>query len=467
MKQIFLTLSLLALFVNTATANDQIEALFEPDARNQRVMQIEAAIALSQADFGFVNSDGAKEIAAKATSEYAPLDEIEAEYDRVRHRMVALLNVWRRSLSDEASNALHKGVTTVDVYDTVLVLQLLDAIDLMEADMLALESDLLCLAQAHKDTPMIGRTLGQHALPITFGKKVATWAAQVRRNMERLDDVRKRLHRSGVLKGAVGTHAGLGPDAIAIEQGVSKRLGLARPDPADWRATRDNFAEYAQTLALIAKSHAAIGGEIFRLQATDVGELYERRRASAVGSSTMPHKRNPSLSEALLHYGRTIPATASVVLDDVESVFERDNTSRPNRTLEQITQEAGDMIGATRRLINRLEINPEQMRTNIDRTRGLVMSQRILLFLGNYMSREEAEHELRRAVSDVLSSDVNFRDRLLSDPVLGPHLVDEIDSLLDPAALLVLSAAQVDAVRAMAERKREEVSQPPLQACSD
>lgn len=466
LKRAALLMSLLASLVMPASANDQIDALFAPDARNQRVLDIEAAIALAQADVGFVDAAGAAEIARKADTAFAPLAEIEVENDRVRHRMVALLNVWRRSLSPGASNALHKGVTTVDVYDTVLVLQLLDAIDLMEADLLALENDMLCLADAHKTTPMMGRTLGQHALPITFGKKVATWSAQVRRNLERLDEVRARLRRSGVLKGAVGTHAGLGADAVTVERGVSKRLGLDRPDPADWRANRDVFAEYAQTLALIAKSHAAIGGEIFRLQSTDVGELYERRRASAVGSSTMPHKRNPSLSEALIYYGRTIPATATVILDDVESVFERDNTSRPNRTLEEITQDAGNMIGATRRLIQRLEIDPDRMRENIDQTGGLVMSQRILLFLGQSMDREEAEVRLREAVSDVLEGDLTFRARLLADPELGTHLSDHLDELLDPEAVLTLSAYQVDAVRKATKAERTKSGQPELNLCA-
>ena len=466
LKLILWSLTLSLIIAAPAVSNDQIDALFMPDARNQRVIDIEAAISLAQADVGFVDADGAAEVASKANTSYAPLPEIDAEYDRVRHRMVALLNVWRRSLSDEASNALHKGVTTVDVYDTVLVLQVLDAIDLMEADMLALEGDLLCLAEQYKSTPMMGRTLGQHALPITFGKKVASWAAQTRRNIERLDDVRQRLRRSGVLKGAVGTHAGLGPDGMRVEAGVSERLGLEAPDPADWRAARDNFAEYAQTLALIAKSHAAIGAEIFRLQSTDVGELYERRRASAVGSSTMPHKHNPSLSEALVHYGRTIPATASVILDDVEAVYERDNTSRTNRTLEEMTQEAGDMIAATRRLISRLEIKPDQMRANIDRTGGLIMSQRILLFLGEHMSREAAEHALREAVTDVLETDVTYRNRLLTDPVLGPLLAKDIDDLLNPETALGLSREQVDAVRAMSVRERARAGQPSLAACS-
>ena len=180
----------------------------------------------------------------------------------------------------------------------------------------------------------------------------------------------------------------------------------------------------------------------------------------------MPHKRNPSLSEALIHYGRTVPATAHVILDDIVAAYERDNTSRPNRTLEEITQETGEMIGATRRLISRLEINPDRMRENIDRTGGLIMSQRILHYLGEHMDREEAEQALRKAVTDVLEADIRYRDRLLSDPVLGPLLSDDIDGLLDQETALGLSSEQVDAVRVKAAKERMKSNQPPLKACS-
>jgi len=431
-----------------------IPGLFEPDQRNGLVMEIEAAIAGAQAELGIVPEDAAAEIARKANTRYAPLDEVNAEYEIVRHRMVALLNVWRRSLSDEASDALHRGVTTVDIYDTVKVLQLLEAVDLMILGMHGIEQDLACLAQEHRDTPMMGRTLGQHALPITFGKKVSVWLAQTRRNIDRLYEVRARLRSSGVLKGAVGSYLGLGEQGMEVERLVSQRLGLDAPEPADWRPARDVFAEYAQVLALIAKSNAAIGGEIYRLQMTDIGELVERRPARAVGSSTMPHKRNPSLSEALVYHGRTIPALAGVILDDVEAIFERDNTSRPNRTLEAISLEAADMLGDTQRLIGRLEVDPGRMRENLSQTDGMIMSQRIVLFLGETMSREEAETRMRAAANESLETQQAFRGVLLGDPVIGPRLEEDIDRLLDPTTSLGLAARQVDATLDWIDGKR-------------
>jgi len=429
----------------SAQSAREIPDLFAPDHRNGLVMEIEAAIAGAQAELGIVPEDAAVEIARKADTRYAPLDEVTAEYEIVRHRMVALLNVWRRSLSEEAGDALHRGVTTVDIYDTVKLLQLLDAIDLMIAEMREIEQGLACLTRQYRDTPMMGRTLGQHALPITFGKKVSVWLAQTRRNIDRLYEVRARLRTSGVLKGAVGSYLGLGEQGMEVERLVSQRLGLDTPEPADWRPARDVFAEYAQVLALIAKSNAAMGGEVYRLQMTDIGELVERRPTRAVGSSTMPHKRNPSLSEALVYHGRTIPSLADVILDDVEAIFERDNTSRPNRTLESITREAADMLDDTRRLIGRLEVDPGRMRENLSQTDGMIMSQRIVLFLGETMSREEAETRVRAAATASLETGEAFRDALLGDPVIGPRLAGDIDGLLDPTTSLGLAGEQVDA----------------------
>jgi len=427
-----------------ARPSESVEDLFKPDHQNQLVLKVEAAIASAQAAEGVIPASAAREIEAKADIRYAPLADVRKEYSKVRHRMVAILNVWKRSMSKDAADHVHFGVTTVDVYDTVLILQVLDAIEAYRTDMLAIEDQMLALAEAHRDTPMIGRTLGQHALPITFGKKVAVWAAVNRRNIERLEEVRDRLRRLGVLKGAVGTHLGLGPKGAAIEQRVSKSLGLLEPGPADWHGARDVLAEYGLTLALISKSYAAIGDEVFRLQMTDIDEVAEVRPDTAVGSSTMPQKSNPSLSEALIHHGRTIPRLSEVLLDDVVNAFERDNTSRPIEVVEDISIASADMVSDAASLLKRLEVHKEQMRANLDRTGGLIMSQRIVLYLSDEIGRELAEEHVRMAAAATLKGEGDFRAVLLSDPVIGPRLKGRLDGLLDPTTYLGLSAEEVD-----------------------
>ena len=421
-----------------------VEDLFSPGHRNQLVLNIEGAIAAAQAAEGVIPEPAAREIQDKAHIRYTPEDEIAREYSKVRHRMVAILNVWKRSMSKAAADHVHYGVTTVDVYDTVRILQIRESIQLLIRDMSAIEEQLIAMAEAHRDTPMIGRTLGQHALPITFGKKVAVWAAVNRRNIERLEEVRVRVEHLGVLKGAVGTHLGLGDSGIAVERRVSESLGLSEPGPADWHGARDVFAEYALTLALISKSYAAIGGEVFRLQMTDIAEVSESRSSTAVGSSTMPHKQNPSRSEALIHYGRTVPRLAEVLLDDMENAFERDNTSRPNQVLEEITVASADMLSDAALLLRRLDVHEAQMRANLDRTDGMIMSQRIVLFLAGAVGREVAEEHVRAAAYAAAEDGGGFRAALLSDPRIGPLLKGRIDTLLDPETYLGLAAQQVD-----------------------
>ena len=312
---------------------------------------------------------------------------------------------------------------------------------------------------------MIGRTLGQHALPITFVAKASVWAAQNRRNINRLHETRERLLSSGVLKGAVGTYLWLGDRGMDIERGVSSRLGLAPPEPADWRAARDVFAEYAQVLALTARSNANIGGEVFRLQSTDIGEVRARLAATAVGSSTMPHKRNPNLSEALIHHGRTIAALSEIVLADVENMFERDNTSRPNDTLGDISIEAAKMLIDANRLIARLEVDPVRMRANMNLTDGMIMSQRLMLHLTETMGREEAETRVRLAAERSLTSGKGFRAELLADPVLSQELGGTLDALLDPLADLGLAIQQTEATRDWISEIRTQRGEPPLRSC--
>ncbi len=449
-----------ALGQSDTTAPDEVEDIFTDEYRNGLVMDVEAAFSQAQAEFGVVSQESADEITRTASIEYAPLSEISDEYSRVRHRMVALLNVWRRSLSAEAGNALHRGVTTVDVYDTVRILQLRQTIALLREDLLEAEERMIALAREHRDTPMIGRTLGQHALPITFGKKVAVWAAANRRNIDRLDAVSCRMATLGVLRGAVGTHLGLGPDGPVIEAAAAERLGLGPVTPADWHGMRDVFGEYAGVLAIMSRTYAGIGQEVFMLQMTDIGELYERRIETAISSSTMPHKINPSRSEQLVHAGRVIPALSGILLDDVANIFERDNTSRPNSVLEDISLATGEMTGDLNTLLDRLVIDPESMRENLATTDGMVLAQRVVFAAEAALGKPAAEERVAAAARRALADDRPFRETLLEDPELAPLLGDRIDELLDFTTYLGAAAEQVDSTIAWLEDTR-----PPAASC--
>lgn len=437
------------LFAQTLLAQPLVASMadvFSEEARHAGVLKIEAALAGAQARHGVIPTSAAEAIHAHASLEFAPPEEIAEENRRVRHRMVALLNVWKRYLPEEAAQYVHFGATTVDIYDTLLVLQLLEASERLEEALLGLEAALLAQAEAHAGTVMMGRTLGQHALPITFGKKLSVWLGENRRNIERLYEVRARLRRSAILKGAVGSYLGLGDQAMAIERDFAELLGLDAPYVADWHGARDVFAEYAQAQALIAYSLGRLGSEIFFLQTTDIGEVVEVRPPSAVGSSTMPHKHNPSKSEALVHYARTIPALAGVVLDDVNNSFERDNTSRPNRVLAEISIESAQAIDTATRLVAELQVNAGRMRANLDRTRGMIMAQRIAFALAPEIGKSTANDRLHEIAKAGIENDQSLREAFLASD-LAPLLSEaELDALLDPQTYTGLAEEQTRAV---------------------
>ena len=439
---------------SAASDADSIEAVFAQDQTNLLVMQVEAALAKAQAELGIIPRAAANEIALTAKLDYAPAQELDAEYELVRHRMVALLNVWRRSLSPEASDALHLGATTVDIYDTVMILQLRRAIELQRAGLLQAEIDMLKLAAAHRDTPMIGRTLGQHALPITFGKKVAVWAAANRRNIDRLDAVYCRLGTLGVMRGAVGTHLGLGQDGPEIERPTAEAPRLGPVSAADWHGMRDVFGEYASALAIMARVNAGIGQEIFMLQMTDIGEVSERRSGSAVSSSSMPHKQNPSRSEALMFLGRLVPAQASVIMDDIVNVFERDNTSRPNSLLEELSASAMQSIDDLGVLVRRVEVDEARMAANLELTDGMIMAQRLVLELDGALGKEKAEQLVAAAARRAQANGTAFREELLADAELAPLLPGKVDMLLDYRTYLGDATGQVDRTIAELESTR-------------
>lgn len=313
------------------------------------------------------------------------------------------------------------------------------------------------LADEHRATVMVGRTLGQHALPITFGKKVTTWLGENRRNIDRLKQVHTRILHSGIMKGAVGSYVGLGEKGIDVEKAFSRQLGLGAPYPDDWHGARDVIAEYAYTLALISKSYGRIGNELFLLQMTDIGETQETLVSTAVGSSTMPHKKNPSKSEALIFYSRSIPRTAEVIADDMVNFFERDNTSHTNRLLADISIDAAAMLKSAGGLLAGLHVNVDAMAENLDKTHGLILSQRLTFALSEKIGKTTANARLHELAVEAAAEGVHLRTAIERSADLGRvFTASELDLLFDPATYTGLAEQQVAAVIAYCQAARRQ-----------
>ena len=453
MKNLLSVLLIFSMSVVTDETKD-IAYIYSYDNTNQIVMNIEAALARAQASQGIIPEWAAEEITKKAEVRYMPKTEVDAENEFVRHRLVSRLNVWKRSLENGAEEYLHYGATTVDIFDTVLVLQIKASLGILIDDLIEIENLLLKLTKDNIETYMAGRTIGQHALPITFGKKTSTWLAENRRNIERLQAVEKKINRSVILKGAVGTYLGLGPKGIETELLMSHELGLGTPYIADWHGVRDVFAEYALTLALISKSFGRIGDELTLLQMTEIGETLENLGFKAIGSSTMPHKKNPRGPGNLVNFSRIIPRQSEIILDDMVNSFERDQP-RSDETLKDISITAELMTNTAIRLLNELEVNKDVMRKNLNITNGLILSQRVTYFLADIIGKDTAESMIHDIAMKAITENISLSDAIKNDKIASQYFTDQdLKNLLDPETYIGLAIEQVEIIINQIESNR-------------
>ena len=454
MKNILLTISFT--FCLFSFSENQVADVFKSNYKNQLFMDVEVALAEAQAELGIIPQWAADEIKLKANTKYLQQKDIDIEQSFVRHTLVARLNVWKRSLDNNASEYLHFGATTVDIWDTVLVLQIDDSIDLFIDDLLEIEEYLITLTKDNLYTYMPGRTLGQHALPITFGKKTSTWLAENRRNIERLVHVQSKIKKSGILKGAVGSYLGLGNDAIKTESMMMRNLGLDDPSKDDWHGIRDVCAAYALTLAIISKSFGRIGNELTLLQMTEIGETEEYLGNRSVGSSTMPQKKNPRGPGDLIEFSRIIPRLSEIVLDDMINSFERD-AEKSDDELKLISIESEKMINRAKPLLKDLIVNKDKMRENLEITQGLILSQRLTFYLADKIGKDTANDLMHDVAKYALENNISLKDAALKNEIVSQNITKEtLINILNPETYIGLAAEQAKLIIEEIELKRSE-----------
>ena len=354
-----------------------------------------------------------------------------AEIERItRHDVAAFVDHICEQVP-EAKGYLHFGMTSSDVLDTAFAIQLRDAADIIDEDLRALQDALKRLAFEHKRTLMIGRTHGVHAEPITFGLKCAIWYDEFGRHRERLAVAKEQI-AVGKLSGAVGTFAHLPPD---VEEEVMEKLGLA-PAPASSQVVqRDRHAFYFSVLAGIASSCEKVAVEIRHLQRTEVREAEERFYKGQKGSSAMPHKRNPVLSENVTGLARLVRSYALAAFENVALWHERDiSHSSVERIIAPDATIALDfMLNRLRGILENLVVYPERMRKNLELTGGLVFSQSLMLELVRRgLARDEAYRMVQRCAQVAWDEGTDFRDVVRSDEDISKHLTrEELDGIFD------------------------------------
>jgi adenylosuccinate lyase len=392
-------------------------------------LQVEIAACEAQAELGYIPAEAVETIKAKANFDPKRVLEIEAE---VRHDVIAFLTNVNEYVGD-AGRYIHLGMTSSDVLDTALALQLVASLDVLLGQLEHLIQAIRYQAQQHRDTVMIGRSHGIHAEPITFGFKLAGWLAEVLRHRDRLCALHKRI-AVGKISGAVGTYANIDPQVEAI---ACQKLGL-EPDPASTQViSRDRHAEFVQALALLTASIERFSVEIRNLQRTDVLEVEEFFAKGQKGSSAMPHKRNPIRSERLTGLARIIRGHAVAALENVALWHERDisHSSVERMILPDSCTLTHFMLVEMTDLVKNLLVYPENMQRNMNLYGGVVFSQRVLLKLVEKgMSREEA-YAIVQSCAHTAWNDLtgNFHALIAQDSRVTALLsAEEIEECFDP-----------------------------------
>ncbi|MRR34226.1 adenylosuccinate lyase [bacterium] len=405
----------------------EMTAVWGAENRYRKWLEIELYACEAHAEMGTIPRDALQRIKDRANFDVARIDEIEKV---VKHDVIAFLTSVADYIGDD-SRFLHVGMTSSDVLDTSLAMLLRESGLMIIEGMHRLMEALKKKAYAHKDTAMIGRSHGIHAEPVTFGIKMALWYDEMRRNLRRMEAALESVSY-GKISGAVGTFANIDPK---VEEYVCARAGL-KPAPCSTQIIqRDRHAEFFSTLAIIASSIEKFAVEIRHLQRTEVLEAEEFFSKGQKGSSAMPHKRNPVLSENLSGLARLIRGYSVSALENIPLWHERDisHSSVERIIAPDATILMDFMLHRCAGLIENLVVYPENMMRNLNQMRGLVFSQRVLLELARKgASRENAYSLVQRNAMKVWEQGKDFREELLADPEVRAFLSgDEIDAAFD------------------------------------
>jgi adenylosuccinate lyase len=424
----------------------ELRAIFDEERLLERWLAIEVALAEAQAELGLIPPAAAATIREHATLGRLDREAIFRNIAVIEHPLVPLLRELAAACGP-AGGHLHWGATTQDIVDTGLVLQLRDALVVVRRDLDLVVVRSRALARRHRDTVMAARTHGQHALPTTFGYKVALWLAEIERHVDRLDALEPRV-LVGQLAGAVGTYAGFGSAGREVERATLARLGLAAPD-APWHTSRDGLAELVFWAAMLGATLGKIAAEIATLQRTEVAELEEPFPVGAVGSSTMPHKRNPLHCEGVVSAATLLRGAAVGMLAAMGHQHERDGA--PWNVELSCVPQAVCLIGAALAemayILGGLTVRPARMRANVDLLGGMIMSEALMLELARDLGRERAHDVVYEAAMDAHATGRRFTEVLGEHGEISARLSREaLEALLQPERYLGLGPTLVDEI---------------------
>jgi len=426
-----------------------MKRIFEEETRVQKMLDVEATMAWAHAQVGNISKKDAERIMASALLERVKLSRIKEIEHEIRHDVAALVRALAEA-SGPSGAFVHLGATSYDIVDTANALQLKEALELIELRLDNLHEILRGKAQQYKETLMIGRTHGQHALPITLGFKFAVWMCEISRHIQRLKGCEGRVI-VGKMSGAVGTQAAFGSHAMEIQKLVMERLGIKAAEISSQIVQRDRHAELVCLLAIVASSLENFATEIRELQRPEIAELFEAfEEKKQVGSSTMPHKQNPETCETICGLARIVRSLVIPALENVVTWHERDLTqsSAERFIIPEACILVDHMLSLMSNIVANLRVDERRMMKNVELTQGRALSEAVMTALAKKGVNRQEAHEILRKLT--IKSDVEkrpFREVLLRDAIVSKKLSEEeIDHSLNPRNYLGTAIKQVELV---------------------
>ncbi|MFQ5408729.1 MAG: adenylosuccinate lyase family protein [Anaerolineales bacterium] len=429
---------------------DETRAIFDDVPRTRAWLEILACLAEAQAEVELIPAEAAKQVAATCRTvalDDAFFDEVRQGYEATNHSTMGLIRAMQRRCPGDSGEWFYYGTTVQDVADTWMMQAIDQMWHILFRDLQSLEACLLDQAAQHRATVMPGRTHGQQGLPITLGFKLAIWAREIRRHLQRLRDLQPRLG-VGQLAGGVGSLSSYGPRGMELQEIFFTRLGL-RPPIIVWNTARDVLIEWFHLLTLITGSGDKFGHEVYNLQRPEIGELSEGFTPGTVGSITMPHKRNPEIAEHLGTLARVVRHNAALVAESQVHDHERDGRAWKAEwaVLSESCMAAAKSVALTSAMIANLDVHAERMLANLEATQGYVLSEAVMLALAKHTGKQTAHTLVYETAMQAYESGRPLKDAVLENDAIRAHLsVEKINDLFDYQQAVGLCHEFVDRV---------------------
>ncbi|MBP1909373.1 adenylosuccinate lyase [Methanolobus bombayensis] len=426
---------------------DEMKFVWSEANRLEKIMKAEAALARAEADIGLIPKEAADIIENSIGS--VELERVKEIEDEIHHDMMAVVLAISEKCEEDAGKWVHFGATSNDMLDTATGLQLKEAVNILEKKIHKLLDVLLIQAENNKNLVCAGRTHGQIGVPTTYGLRFAIWASEIGRHIERLEQLKPRV-TVGQMTGAVGTQAAFGKDGIEIQKKVMEYLEIGSVDVSNQIIQRDRHAEFVMWMANTVTTLDKIAIEIRSLQRSEIAEVEESFRKKQVGSSTMPHKRNPIKSEQICGLARIVRSMIEPELQNNTLWDERDltNSSCERIVFPEACVLTDHIIKLAIGVIENLRFYPENIRRNLDLLRGLNMGEAVMIELAmRGVGRQEAHEIVRSSAMEAHESGKHFKDVLLANPEVANYLSEEdVINLVDPDKYIGTAVEQVEAV---------------------